>query len=371
MSSFGISPQILLYPTFSEFISEMPLKKTDLVITNKFIKEGSLATISFEGPILFQEEYGQGEPSNHMMDRLFAAARQHSYERVIAIGGGSVLDVAKLLVLAGDSNTVEYFDRQVPIKKSKELVLIPTTCGTGSEMTNITILELVEQKTKKGLADPALFADQAVLIPELLNSLPYPVFATSSIDALVHATESFVAPGSNPFSELFGLKAIEMILTAYRAVVKNGRETWVDHKQDFLIASAYAGIAFGNTGVGAVHALSYPLGGIYHVPHGEANQQMFTGVFQMYQKVQPQGKIQELELRLAELLEVTSQEVWTALDELLEALWAKKPLREYGMLEKEIEEFTESVIQNQQRLLKNNYTPLSKEQIKEIYTLLY
>ena len=145
MSSFGISPQILLYPTFSEFISDMPLKKTDLVITNKFIKEGSLATISFEGPILFQEEYGQGEPSNHMMDRLFAAARQHSYERVIAIGGGSVLDVAKLLVLAGDSNTVEYFDRQVPIKKSKELVLIPTTCGTGSEMTNITILELVNE----------------------------------------------------------------------------------------------------------------------------------------------------------------------------------------------------------------------------------
>ena len=91
----------------------------------------------------------------------------------------------------------------------------------------------------------------------------------------------------------------------------------------------------------------------------------------MYQKVQPQGKIQKLELKLAELLDVTPQEVWGALDELLEALWAKKPLREYGMLEKEIEEFTESVIENQQRLLKNNYTPLSKEQIKEIYTLLY
>ena len=371
MVPFSVAPKIALYQEFVYFAKEFELGKEDLLITNEFIYEAGMDKLNLECSIIFQEKFGKGEPSNQMMDGILAEARSKSFKRVVAVGGGSVLDVAKLLVLAGNASTLEYFDRQVPLKKEKELILIPTTCGTGSEMTNITIMEIVEQKTKKGLADPELYADVAVLIPGLLSSLPYSVFATSSIDALVHATESFVSPNANVFTELFSVKAIEMIVRAYQEIAVKGKQARISYMEDFLIASAYAGISFGNAGVGAVHAMSYPLGGIYHVPHGEANQQMFTTVFKMYQKVQPTGKIQQLEAQLAGLLNVPTAQVWEAFDELLEVVLPKKPLREYGMMEEDIVGFTESVIVNQQRLLKNNYAPLTKEQMIEIYRSLY
>lgn len=370
MSSFQIYPKIEIYPEFADFVKAHELGKDDLLVTNEFIYDG-FKDLNLECAVIFQEKYGTGEPSNHMMDAMFADSRKKNFNRVVAVGGGSVLDVAKLMVLAGDASTLDYFDRKVPLVKCRDLILIPTTCGTGSEMTNISILEIKEQKTKKGLATDELFADIAVLIPGLLKSLPYQVFATSSIDALVHATESFVSPKSNPFSELFSVKAIEMIVKAYKEIAKNGKDARIPFMNDYMLASAYAGIAFGNTGVGAVHAMSYPLGGVYHVPHGEANQQMFTTVFKMYKKLQPAGKIEVLEAQLADLLEVSTGEVWEAFDGLLESVLPRKPLHQYGMTEEDIEGFSDSVIENQQRLLANNYTPLSRENMIEIYKSLY
>lgn len=370
MSSFQIAPKIELFPEFADFVAAYPIQENDLIITNEFIYDG-FASLGLQCPVIFQEKFGTGEPSNHMMDEILAEARKKPFERVIAIGGGSVLDVAKLLVLAGDAKTIEYFDRTVPIVKARELILIPTTCGTGSEMTNISILEIKEQKTKKGLAADELYADIAVMIPGLLKSLPYQVFATSSIDALIHATESFVSPKSNAFTELFSTKAIEMILQGYQRIAKEGQDARGADMEDYLIASAYAGIAFGNSGVGAVHAMSYPLGGVYHVPHGEANQQMFTTVFKMYKKVKASGKIEKLEALLSEILKVSPDQAWDALDELLEAILKRRPLKEYGMTEADIEGFAINVIENQQRLLANNYTALTKEQMVEIYRSLY
>jgi len=370
MATFSIRPRIELFPEFADFVKEYNIGKGDLILTNEFIYEG-FKHLNLECFWVFQEKYGVGEPSNQMTDAILADTRSKNYERIIAIGGGTVLDIAKLLVLAGDSSTLDYFDRKVPLVKCRELILVPTTCGTGSEVTNISILEIKEQKTKKGLATDELFADVAVMIPGLLKSLPYPVFATSSIDALVHATESFVSPKANVFTELYSVKAIEMIIRAYQEIAANGKDARLARMEDYLIASAYAGIAFGNAGVGAVHALAYPLGGVHHVPHGEANQQMFTTVFKMYKKVRPTGKIETLEAQLSGLLEVPTGEVWDALDALLEKVLPRKPLREYGMTEGEIEEFSDSVIANQQRLLANNYVALSREQFIEIYRSLY
>jgi 4-hydroxybutyrate dehydrogenase len=221
------------------------------------------------------------------------------------------------------------------------------------------------------LADDALYADHAVLIPKLVKSLPFRFFATSSIDALIHAAESFVAPGSNSITEVFSTKAMEMIIRGYQQIVEKGPEQRKVIMEDFLLASTYAGIAFGNTGVGAVHAMSYPLGGVYHVPHGEANQQLFTTVFKAYKKVKPIGKIQELEILLSKLLEVPLLVVWDELDHLLEKILPRKILQEYGMKREEIESFADSVLENQQRLLKNNYVPFSQSQMVEIYTQLY
>ncbi len=150
-----------------------------------------------------------------------------------------------------------------------------------------------------------------------------------------------------------------------------GPEYRLERLKEMLIASNYAGIAFGNTGVGAVHALSYPLGGNYHVPHGEANYQFFTEVFKFYYKKKPFGNITEVNALLAHLLETDTEHVYEELDYLLGKLLSKKPLHTYGMKPEEIDGFTGNVLQTQQRLLANNHVELTREEIKEIYSTLY
>lgn len=371
MVPFRVVPQIAMYQTYDQFADSFNIGEGDLLLTNEYIYNAGMKNVEYTGKILFQERFGAGEPSNVMMDMLFHEARKHQYKRVIAVGGGTVIDMAKLLALGGNGAAAEYFNGQIPLVKEKELVLIPTTCGTGSEMTNISILEIKEQNTKKGLAVDALYADYSVLIPDLLKSLPFQFFATSSMDALIHAIESFVAPKSNKLTEVFSTKAMEMIIDGYQQMIEKGPEWRHELIEEFLLASTYAGIAFGNTGVGAVHAMSYPLGGTYHVPHGEANQQLFTEVFRMYKKIRPVGKIENLEIHLAKVLNAPLVRVWDELDILLERVLPRKPLKEYGMKREEIEFFADSVLENQKRLLNNNYVTLSRQQMIDIYTRLY
>ena len=144
------------------------------------------------------------------------------------------------------------------------------------------------------------------------------------------------------------------------------------HLAEFLLASCYAGIAFGNAGVAAVHALSYSVGGAFHVPHGEANYQFFTEVFKMYTRKNPEGKIKEATKLIAGFLGCDpAGDVYGELENFLNKLIQKKKLREYGMVEAQIDEFTESTIENQQRLLVNNYVFLEKEEVREIFANLY
>ncbi len=177
------------------------------------------------------------------------------------------------------------------LEKKRELVIVPTTCGTGSEVTNIAILNRTRIGTKLGLVSDNMYADSAVLIPELLKGLPFAVFATSSIDALVHAVESSLSPKATSLTKLFGYKAIEMIIRGYQTIAAEGKDARISLLEDFLVASNYAGIAFGTAGCAAVHAMSYPLGGKYHVAHGESNYAMFTGVLKNYMEIKTNGEI--------------------------------------------------------------------------------
>lgn len=371
MKLLKLKPEIHRFDCFKEFAQEFSVGPRDLLITNEFIYEPYMKSAGVKCHTIFQEKFGSGEPSDKMMNAMLVEAKKVDYDRVIAVGGGTVIDSAKLFALAGVNDVVDAFERTIPIRRDKGLVIIPTTCGTGSEVTNISIAELISKNTKMGLADDELLADAAVIIPELLTGLPFRFYAASSIDALVHATESYVSPKSNVYTKIFCQAAIRTIIDVFRGIEKNGHDYRMERFEDMLVASNFAGIAFGNTGVGAVHALSYPLGGTYHVPHGESNYQFFTAVFEVYRAKQPKGLIEEVNAILAHELGCAVPDVYKELDALMGSLLEKKKLREYGMKEPDIDTFTDTVLKTQGRLLANNYVPLSREEMRDIYVKLY
>jgi len=371
MKQLSIKPEIYTFDTCKEFIDKFQIGKKDLVITSEHTYISYFEQYKLDTNVIFIRKYGSGEPSDEMVEAIYNDIKDIPYKRVIAIGGGSVLDVSKLFALKTISPVLDLFEHKLEFIKDKELILIPTTCGTGSEVTNISILELKARHTKLGLAVDELYADYAVMIPELLENLPFEFFATSSIDALIHAIESSVSPKATSYTEMFSYKAMEMILEGYKEIAKNGPEARIPLLKDFLLASNYAGIAFGNAGCGAVHAMSYPLGANYHVPHGEANYQMFVGVFKTYQRLKPNGRITKLNKFLGDVLDCKEDEVYVKIEELLNILIPKKLLREYGLAQEELKEFTQSVITKQGRLMANNYVELSEETVYEIYKSLY
>ncbi|PAB60504.1 4-hydroxybutyrate dehydrogenase [Anaeromicrobium sediminis] len=371
MELFKLKSKMHKFDTFAEFAKEFNLGKGDLVLTHRFLYEPFMKELNLEANFIMQEEYGVGEPSDEMMNAILKDAKKNEFDRIIAVGGGTAIDIAKLLVLKDLDDVVDAFDRKIDLVKEKELIAIPTTCGTGTEVTNISIAEIKSKKTKMGLAVDEILPDHAVLVPEFLKGLPYKFYVYSSIDALIHAIESQVSPKSNPYTKIYSMKAIEMIFDVYLNIIEKGEEYRFERLEDILIASNYAGIAFGNTGVGAVHALSYPLGGTYHVPHGEANYQFFTEVFKLYNKKNPEGSIKEVNSMLAGILGVDEADVYEKVEEVLGKLLAKNELKTYGMKEEEIELFADSVLEKQQRLLANNYVPLSREEIVSVYRNLY
>lgn len=216
-----------------------------------------------------------------------------------------------------------------------------------------------------------MYADEAVLIPEMVCTLPYKFFATSSIDALIHAIESYLSPKAVAHSEVYSEKAIEMILSGYLHIADREPDAWKDYAGSFLTASNFAGIAFGYAGCAAVHALSYPLGGAYHIPHGEANQLMFAEVLRTYQKKQPVGKLNQLEALFGRMLGMPQAQSLETLYSLMDKTLPRRPLKDYGITLEELPQFADSVIEGQQRLLRNNYTPLTREDMIAIYTVCY
>lgn len=371
MQLFSLKTKLSRFDSFAAFAQEFKLSERDLIITHAFLHEPFMKALDLRCHVVMQEQYGAGEPSDVMMNSILGDVKGLQFDRVVAIGGGTVIDIAKLFVLEGLEDVVQAFDRAIPIVKAKQLVIVPTTCGTGSEVTNLSIAEITSKHTKMGLADDAILADDAVLIPELLKGLPFKFYVYSAIDAFIHAVESYVSPKSNPYTRLYAKAAIELILDVFTRIVAEGPEYRFERLEDMLMASNFAGIAFGNTGVGAVHALSYPLGGTYHVAHGEANYQFFTAVFKRYQAKQPEGCIAGLNALLAGLLHTDTDSVYDRLDLLFGKLLSKNRLNTYGMKREEIESFADTVMQKQGRLLANNYVALSRDEIRDIYQSLF
>ncbi|MDO4517977.1 MAG: 4-hydroxybutyrate dehydrogenase [Bacillota bacterium] len=374
MQALKLVPTIHYFDTFKDFNEEFKLGKGDILVTNEWMYKPYVEGLGIDMPVIYQEKYGAGEPTDEMMDAMKAEMDKYEYDRIIAFGGGTIVDCCKVLACEIPDKVADLFTEKVPCKKIKKLVAVPTTCGTGSEVTNVAVASIPSMNLKKGIATPDTFPDEAVLIPESLQGLPDKVFATSSVDALIHAVESFLSPKASPFTEILSKEAIAMIMKGYQTIVERGgntKENRADLLKEFCLAANYAGIAFGNAGCGAVHALSYAHGGAFHIPHGEANFICFTEVFKMYMRKQPVGKIQEANKIFCDVLGCDEAVVYEELDKFLGKILQKQPLKEYGMTEDQVATFAKSTIDNQQRLLGNNYVPLTEEEIAEIFQNLY
>lgn len=366
MEQIIFRPSLFKFKTCREFAEAFALKKGDLVLTNQYIYDPYFGGLDLDVDPIFQEQYGIGEPTDVMVDQIIEDAMRTPCKRIIAIGGGTIIDIAKVLAITGGESVDDLYELPVTEKK-RQLIIVPTTCGTGSEVTNISIINRTRLGVKMGLTGEAMFADSAVLIPELLEGLPFPVFAASSIDALVHAVESSLSPKATPYTKLFGYQAIEMIIKGFQKIAEDGRDVRKELLEDFLIASNYAGLAFGTAGCAAVHALSYPLGGTYHVPHGESNYAVFTGVLKNYMEIKQDGEIAKLNAYIAQLLQCDVNEVYQKLEELLNQILPKKALHEYGVTKEDLDVFTENVMETQGRLMGNNFVPLDAARVRKIY----
>ena len=372
MKAFVLVPQISEYKEFADFAKEAELGSKDLILTNEYIYRPVIEQLGLGCKTLFQEKFGAGEPTDVMVNGILDALRSEKYERIIAVGGGTVIDIAKVLAVATENDTVDaLYDRVDNLEKVHPLLIVPTTCGTGSEVTNIAIMNRTTRGVKQGLVSPNMFADEAVLVPGMLMSLPYGVFATSSIDAMIHAVESYLSPNACALSETFSEKALSLLLPAWKRAAEAGGDAWKKDATDFLRASNYAGIGFGHAGCAAVHALSYPLSGVHHVAHGESNQVMFAAVMRKYVEKQPVGKLNQLEALIAPMLACAPEQAMQELYALMDRILVRKPMREYGVTPEELPVYADRVIETQQRLLKNNYVPLTRDEILEIYESAY
>ncbi|KIL49414.1 iron-containing alcohol dehydrogenase [Jeotgalibacillus soli] len=212
------------------------------------------------------------EPPLATGEKLVSFTREGQFDMVIGVGGGSALDLAKLAaVLSVHEGSVEDYlnlsgSKQVE-KKGLPKILIPTTSGTGSEVTNISVLSLVS--TKDVVTHDYLLADVAIVDPELTVSVPAKVTAATGIDALTHAVEAYISVNASPATDGLALQAIRLIGRSLRKAVENGEDKQA--RIDMSHGSYLAGLAFFNAGVAGVHALAYPLGGQFHISHGESN----------------------------------------------------------------------------------------------------
>lgn len=372
MKELIFNTDLYSFDTFDEFVKEFHINEDDLIITNDFILVEYEKRADLKADIVYQERYGAGEPSDEMFEAMYAdVAAMKPHKRIIGIGGGTVLDISKLFALRYNHPVEELYDRKLPVEKDKELILIPTTCGTGSEVTNISILAFKARNTKMGLATDELYADKAVLIPEFLKNLPFRFFATSSIDAFIHAVESSLSPKATPYTELYGYKAMEMILKGYLKIAAEGEQARLGMLKEFLIASNFAGLAFGTAGCGPVHALSYPLSGTFHVAHGEANYAIFSGVMNKYRKEPKLERLVRLKTHIAGILGCEQEDVFEKLEILLDQIIKKKSLSEYGADQPMLSDWSQSVLDTQQRLMKNSPFPMDFDDILEIYQSLF
>lgn len=244
---------------------------TDAGLLKARLLDGALASLAAAGVSATVFSKVQADPPEASVQAAVDAARSAGADGVIGFGGGSSMDTAKLvaLLVRTPQSLPSIYGIGLACGPRLPLIQVPTTAGTGSEVTSISILTTPSHE-KKGVVSPLLYPDIALLDSLLTLGLPATVTATTGVDAMVHSIEAFSSRlKKNPLSDALAIKALQLLYTNLVPAVKDGRNA--DVREAMLLGSLFAGMAFANAPVGAVHALAYPLGGHYGLPHGLTN----------------------------------------------------------------------------------------------------
>ncbi|MRX51136.1 iron-containing alcohol dehydrogenase [Paracoccus sp. S-4012] len=311
------------------------------------------------------------DPPESVVLAATEAAREAGAAGIIGLGGGSSLDVAKLVaLLAGGSETLA---EVYGVGKAKgprlPLILVPTTAGTGSEVTPISIVTTASSE-KMGVVSPVLLPDVALLDPELTYGLPPHITAATGVDAMVHAIEAYASasPNNNPVSRVLATQALTLIGRSLLRAVRDGSDA--EARGDMLLGSMLAGQAFANSPVAAVHALAYPLGGHFHIPHGLSNALVLPHVLRFNIVTAPQRYAELAPFAFPELAQLEGQERAAAfcdrLAELARHCGLPPDLRSMEIPEEVLPRLASDAM-NQTRLLVNNPRPVTEADALSIY----
>ncbi len=314
------------------------------------------------------------EPEYVVVEKCTQFVEEHDYDGIIAIGGGSVIDTAKAVsAFTGYKGELEELvGVDLVPQKGVPLIAIPTTSGTGSEVTNISILSDTKAQLKKGIVSDHLLPDLAIIAPEMTKTMPPSVTASSGIDALVHAVEAYISVNSSTFTDTLALKAIQLISDNLPKAYANPNNLVA--REGMATGSLFAGMAFGNAGVGAVHALAYPLGGRYSIPHGVSNALLLPYVME-WNKIACLERLQDIAIALGE--NVNGLSVYESADIAVQSMERlcrivniPKGLSHFGIPREEIADMAADAIKVT-RLLQNNPRQLSEKDIVAIYQSAY
>lgn len=313
------------------------------------------------------------EPSVYDVKAVYDRLKQNAVDLIVAIGGGSVIDMAKIMSVAM-TNEKLIEDLRAPgviVNPSLPMAVIPTTSGTGAEATANAIFLYPEEDLKVGIIHDNMIPDYVILDVSVTCGLPPALTASTGVDALCHAVESYISTLANPISKMFSLQAAERICRSIENAYQDGNN--LAAREDMQLGSFYAGICLTTSSTVAVHALSYPLGGKYHIPHGVANAILLPYVMEAsLDCCREQFTI--LAPYMMKDIDKVPKEQWPEkvveyLYGLVRRLDIPDTLTEFGVKPEDLDYLTENAVKVERLLLKNP-KKLSKEEIKQIYEKL-
>ena len=313
------------------------------------------------------------EPTVNDFKKILEVARQFKADSVVGVGGGSVLDVTKLIAafINSDQQVEDCFGTGFIKQKGLWFACLPTTAGTGSEVSPNAILLDERDHLKKGIVSPFLIADVAYVDPKLTWTVPAKVTADTGMDALTHCIEAYTNKFAHPSVDIYALQGIRLIAANLEKAVKNGQDQ--EAREALAFGSLYGGLCLGPVNTAAVHALSYPLGGEFHIPHGLSNAILLPSVmkFNMPANIKRHAEVAiALGCQPGANDEETAQRGVDFIYQLADAVGIPKKLTDLGIPQTAVDGMAKAAMQVQ-RLLKNNPREVTEQDARDIYNSLY